>query len=112
MKSHVSMEQNQCFICSKVYDTGAILLDRRLKQRMEQRTVTGQAPCPECDAQIDLGFVAMVEASQERGQMKRSGSFGFIKEAAWPFNVPVPPKKICFVEPGVLEKLRGMQAPA
>jgi hypothetical protein len=111
MKSHVSMEQNQCFVCLKVYDTGAILLDRQLKSSMEQHTITGRAPCPECVAQINAGFVALIEASRVGGEPKRSGAIAFIKEAAWPFDVPVPPKKICFIEPGVIEKLQNMQEP-
>ena len=110
-KSYVTMEQHQCFICLKSYDTGAILLNRHLRPMFESKTVTGRDPCPECAQHLGAGFVALVEASQERGEMKRSGVYGFIKEAVWPFDVPVPAGRICYVEPGVFTKLESMKAP-
>ena len=40
-KSYVSMEQHECVACGTRYDTGVILLGRRLKASMEDKTVTG-----------------------------------------------------------------------
>ena len=40
-KSHVSMERRVCRVCGREYDTGAILLDRRLKKSMDRHTLTG-----------------------------------------------------------------------
>ena len=45
-KSYVSIEQKQCPICGTLHDVG-ILLDRRLRDSMEQSTVTGYDLCPE-----------------------------------------------------------------
>jgi uncharacterized protein (DUF1786 family) len=40
-KSHVSIEQHVCLICGSAFNTGAILLDRRLRASMEHHTATG-----------------------------------------------------------------------
>src|SRR3546814_1103109 len=40
-KSHVSLEQHVCLVCGTAFDTGAILLDKRLRASMERHTKTG-----------------------------------------------------------------------
>lgn len=40
-KSHVSLEQHVCLVCGTAFDTGAILLDKRLRASMERHTATG-----------------------------------------------------------------------
>lgn len=44
-KSYVSMEQNVCAVCGKTFDTGSILLDRRMQDSMERHTVTDWGLC-------------------------------------------------------------------
>lgn len=56
-KSYVSMEGKMCVCCGKPFDSGAILLDKRLKASMERQTVTGLGLCKEC--QLD-GFVTLI----------------------------------------------------
>ena len=46
-KSHVSLEQHVCLVCGTAFDTGAILLDKRLRASMERHTATGWGLCPE-----------------------------------------------------------------
>ncbi len=46
-KLHVSLEQHVCLVCGTAFDTGAILLDKRLRASMERRTATGWGLCPE-----------------------------------------------------------------
>ncbi len=46
-KSHVSLEQHVCLVCGKAFDTGAVLLDKRLRASMEHHTKTGWGLCPE-----------------------------------------------------------------
>jgi len=41
MKSHVGMEQKVCPVCGQAFDTGVILLDKRLRNSLERKTVTG-----------------------------------------------------------------------
>ena len=58
-KSYVSIEKNQCPICSTLHDVG-IPLDRRLRDSMEQYTVTGYDLCPEHKELHEKGFIALV----------------------------------------------------
>jgi hypothetical protein len=121
-KSYVTMEQHQCFACGKVYDTGNILMDTRLdrvykdgrwqnelRKTFDRHTVTGTGMCPEHQAQLDDGFILLLGALDPKGE-ERSGHIAAIKEPAFAqvFNVPVPPKKVAFCEPQVIEKLQQM----
>lgn len=58
-KSHVSLEQHVCLVCGAAFDTGAILLDRRLRASMKHHTATGWGLCPEHQKLSDDGFVAL-----------------------------------------------------
>ena len=46
-KSHVSLEQHVCLVCGAGFDTGTILLDKRLRASMERHTAIGWGLCPE-----------------------------------------------------------------
>lgn len=122
-KSHVSMERVICVVCGKPYDTGAILLDRRLRDSMEPQTVTGYGMCPEHEDLRAKGYVALVgidpgkskEARAHPGTINpedayRTGDIAHIRVAALPriFNIPAPEKMVAFVELEVIEKLKGM----
>lgn len=65
-KSHVSMEQRVCLICGSAFDTGAILLDKRLRQSMAHHTVTGWGLCPEHERLFKDGYIALVECDPQR----------------------------------------------
>lgn len=56
-KSHVSIEQHVCLVCGQAFDTGAVLLDRRLRASMAHHTTTGWDLCPVLH-DLDLGFLA------------------------------------------------------
>lgn len=58
-KSYVSIEKKQCPICGTLHDVG-ILLDKRLRDSMEQYTVTGYDLCPEHKELHEEGFIALV----------------------------------------------------
>ena len=58
-KSYVSIEKKQCPICGTLHDVG-ILLDKRLRDSMEQSTVTGYDLCPEHKELHEKGFIALV----------------------------------------------------
>ncbi len=45
-KSHVSLEQQLCLVCGTAFDTGNILLDKRLRASMKHHTTTGWGLCP------------------------------------------------------------------
>lgn len=125
-KSHVSLEQHVCLVCGQAFDTGAILLDKRLRASMERHTKTGRGLCPEHQKLFDDGFVALVECDPQRsissasGRMKpehayRTGRLAHLRRAVFAqvFNVPIDDKQACvFVEPGVIDQLASMVAPA
>ena len=58
-KSYVSIEKKQCPICGTLHDVG-ILLNKRLRDSMEQSTVTGYDLCPEHKELHEKGFIALV----------------------------------------------------
>ena len=58
-KSFVSIEKKQCPVCGTLHDVG-ILLDRRLRDSMEQSTVTGYDLCPKHKELHEKGFIALV----------------------------------------------------
>lgn len=124
-KSHVSLEQHVCLVCGVPFDTGAILLDRRLRARMEHHTATGWGLCPEHQKLADDGFVALIECDPQRSgspsgavRMKpeeayRTGRVAHLKREAFAqvFNLPIAADQPCvFVEPGVIEQLQAMSA--
>ena len=65
-KSHVSLEQQLCLVCGTSFDTGNILLDRRLRASMKHHTTTGWGLCPEHQRLFSEGFVALVECDPQR----------------------------------------------
>lgn len=126
-KSHVSLEQHACLVCGVSFDTGSVLLDKRLRASMKRYTVTGWGLCVEHQKLADDGFVALVECDPQRsgspasnGNLKpeqayRTGRLAHLKREVFfrLFNVPINDKQACvFVEPGVIEQLLSMVASA
>ena len=126
-KSHVSLEQHVCLVCGTAFDTGSILLDRRLRASMNRHTTTGWGLCAEHRKLFDGGFVALVECDPKRSgspsnndrlqpeQAYRTGRLAYLKREVFSrvFNVPITDKQSCvFVEPGVIEQLQSMVEPA
>ena len=124
-KSHVSLEQHVCLVCGTRFDTGGVLLDRRLRASMERHTATGWGLCPEHQKLSDDGFVALGECDPQRsgspaggGRVKpeqayRTGRLAHLKREAFAqvFDVPIAADQPCvFVEPGVIEQLQTMTA--
>jgi len=126
-KSHVSLERHVCLVCGVTYDTGNLLLDKRLRASMERYTTTGWGLCAEHQKLSDNGFVALVECDPQRsgspaggGRLKpeqayRTGKLAHLKRHVFAemFNVPIEANQPCvFVEPGVIEQLASMVSPA
>lgn len=126
-KSHVSLEQHVCLVCGVAFDTGSILLDRRLRASMNRRTTTGWNLCTEHRKLFDDGFVALIECDPKRSgspssndrlrpeQVYRTGKLAHLKREVFArmFNVPITDGQSCvFVEPGVIERLQSMVVPA
>jgi len=123
-KSHVSMEQHVCLVCGRPFDTGAILLDRRLRPSMARHTVTGWDLCAEHRRLHEAGFVALVECDPTKSgnpgagerispsEAYRTGKLAHLKREIFVkmFNVAADPDTPCvFVDPEVMAMLEGMQ---
>jgi hypothetical protein len=125
-KSYVSLEQHVCVVCGATFDTGAILLDRRLRASMQRHTATGWGLCAEHRKLFDDGYVALVECDPQRSgalasgdrmtpeQAYRTGPVAHLRREVFArvFNVPIAAEQPCvFVEPGVIERLQSRMAP-
>ena len=125
-QSHVSLEQHVCLVCGVHFETGAILLDRRLRASMEHHTATGWGLCAEHQKLYDAGFVALIECDPQRSgspagganvkpeQAYRTGRVAHLRRDVFArvFNVPIAADLPCvFVEPDVIERLQSMMAP-
>lgn len=114
-KSYVSLERKVCPVCGEEFDSGALFLDKRMRESMEHHTITGWALCPEHQRLFDEGYVALVgiDKLQSRGsrpgEVWRTGKLAHIRRSVWPnvFNVPLDDKlPLVWVENDVIEKLK------
>lgn len=121
-KSHVSMEQRLCHICGATFDTGAILLDRRLAQTLKPHTITGYGRCDDCKSKLAEGRIALVECfapAYARSKMKpedaqRTGKIAWLRHDPFiaifgelPRGTDGKVLSMCFVEDGVIAKLEA-----
>lgn len=118
-KSYVSMEQKVCVVCGMTYDTNALLMDRRLKDSMEQHTITGYGACPEHQKLADDGFIALIGANEltaskslNLSEVDRTGELVFFKKEIFEkmFNTTLNPSRfpMVFVEPEIITKLKNI----
>lgn len=105
-KSYVSMEQHQCVVCGAVYETGALLLDKRLRPTLERYTVTATSLCAEHARMKEDGFVALVEAN--KATSRRTGIVAFVKASQWHnvFDVDYPREMFAYVDKDVMDILK------
>lgn len=115
-KSYVSLEEKICAICGNKHDSGTILLDRRLKDSMEHKTLTGSDHCKDCQAKLDDKYIAMVEVSNEpegstikNEEAQRTGVIIWLKKhvAAQIFNAEFKTPMV-FVQPDVVKYLQSL----
>lgn len=116
-KSFVTLEQNVCPICTKVFETGNLLMDTRIKngklmETFDKCTITGYSICEECQKMIDEGRVALVEINEPSDpnnltldNVDRTGKIGWIKREAVRQYLPEFPedKLMCYIEKGILD---------
>lgn len=128
-KSHVAMEQKMCLVTGKLYDTGTILLDRRMEDTLEQPTVTGWGFCPEVQEKLDNGYVAFIGIDPEKSTIKndritikndritkedayRTGKILYIRRSVLPniINIPIPEDmQFMFIDDAALEQVAEIQ---
>jgi hypothetical protein len=123
-KSHVSLEQHRCQVCGVLFDTGSILLDKRLRASLLRKTTTGWGLCPEHQKLFSDGFIALIEFDPERSTMLsgavrlnseqafRTGRLAHLKREAFSriFKTEPEADQACiFVELGIIDRLLKMQ---
>jgi len=93
-KSYVTLAV--CPICQK--DTGEILLDKRLRDTFEMRTVTPD-PCDECRKKYLSKGVLLIS--------KDTGDLVVIKDKAFTgmFDKPIPKGKIAFCDQEIINHI-------
>lgn len=120
-KLHVTLEQHLCLVCTKSFDTNALLLNRRLKPVFERTTVTGWGLCPECKQRFDDGYIALVGCDEskteknpngtiEPGEAYRTGNIVHLRFEVYDriINVPRGDRPVLFCDDAVIEKLKSM----
>lgn len=93
-----------CFVCGK--ETGAILLDRTLKGRFENRFAVSGLLCSNCERVIKDGGVWLIEVydnSKNEKQPERTGKLVAVKKEV----INIQTNGVCFVEQSTLKKLLG-----
>lgn len=124
-KSYVTMEQKVCLVCTKTFDTGSLLLDTRMRDSFDTRTVTGWDLCPEHQKLYDDGYVALVAADRSKSELAdngnvkdpgsawRTGVVAHLRASVWPriFGSEAPKNAdgkllpMTFCEPSIIEML-------
>ncbi len=110
---YVKMEKHVCLVCGKSYDTGAILLNKSLISIPKNKEITGWGFCPEHEELKNQDFIALVEIDPEKSgdlstaEVFRTGRLMHIKRevAKHVFNIDLGNAPLCYIEPGVIEKL-------
>lgn len=117
-KNICSIEQKCCVACTKLFDSGALLLQTRRidKPMLDRNTVTGWDICPACKTKIDEGFVILVgcdpdKSTESNGRCQpedvyRTGEVIFVRDtvARQMFNEDV--KTVAFVDQQVVSYLK------
>ena len=118
-KSFVTLEQNVCPICTKVFETGNLLMDTRIRngklmETFDKYTVTGYSICEECQKMVDEGRVALVEINEPSDpnnltldNVDRTGKIGWMKRDIVQQLIPEFPedKFMCYVENGFFKEM-------
>lgn len=115
----VALEQKQCLVCGKLYETGNLLMDRGLRKVFENRyACTGWGLCPEHQKYVDDGYIICIEVANKPANdgevlkpedADRTGNCCYMKMEAGReiFNMQID-SPVVFFEVGVIEKLKGI----
>ena len=91
------------------------MLDPRLRDRFDRKTVTGWEMCPKHKKMKDDGYIALIGIDGEKSEKTRTldgvwrlGIYMHLKKEAWEkvFKAPVPDKGICFVDNSIIQMLQ------
>ena len=118
-KSHVSIGQLLCICTGQLFDSGELLLDKRLEKSLEHKTTTGWGISPEPQSHIDNGFVALVGVDPEKSKVVdntippegayRTGDIAYMKKDVFMKMFDLEDcVDVNFVEEGVIEHLKSI----
>lgn len=118
-KSYVSMETKQCLVCAKEFNVG-VLLDRRLRDSLEPKTLTGYGLCDEHNKLFEDEYIALIGIDESKSTVEsngnilphnayRTGNVIYVKYSVLEgfFNIPINKSlPVIFVEDAVIDKLK------
>jgi len=118
-KSYVALEQKICYICSRKYDTGDLLLDQKLRNKFEMHEVTGMGKCKDCVEKTGDNYIAAVvsedvtpgQALLKNKDAERTGEIYWLRKEVFftIFDVNQDDiKEMVFIDSGVAEKLKEL----
>ena len=115
-KSHVSMEQQLCIVCGDTFDTGAVLLDKKMRPNMGRNTLTGWGMCETHQALKDANYIALIGCNGSHGEAikpseaDRTGRLAHVRLQAFNeiFSIEAPEHGVAFVEDNVITLLEEM----
>ena len=110
-KSYVGMGFHGCPVCGVKHDE-VVLLNQSMEKTLSQNMFMGWSLCAKHQQLKDDGYVALIETNTEPktlAEADRTGVIAHVRAKAWPqiFKQPVPDGGVCFVQPGVIQRLQG-----
>ena len=118
-KHYVSKEINQCPVCGELHCTG-VLLDKELRKRLEEQTVTGLQLCPEHDRLFQEGYIALIVTTDQPAAGKdtltanatRTGDIAHVQRKVLQELTDLPEETlaspILFIDPAFLASLADL----
>jgi hypothetical protein len=73
-KSFTTLEQKICLVTGKTFDSGALLIDEKMREKFEMHTVTGYGISPEVQEKLDDGYIALVGVDMEKSPIMDNGN--------------------------------------
>ena len=113
--SHVALGQHFCPGCGILHDVD-VLLDTRLQATLPHKVVSGKSFCPSCSTR-SKEYILLIEATERPAYQGGSephptGHIAWIRDRAFSsiFTVPIPPERICYIEPEAFNRLKDFRA--
>lgn len=73
-KSHVGMVYRLCPITGEEWETGEILLDKKMKKSLKRKNIVGYGFAPKVQEQLDKGFVVLLEIDPNKSKSPTKGN--------------------------------------
>ena len=121
-KSFTTIEQNICIVTGKPFDTGALLLDKKMREKFDMYTPTGWGFSPEVQEKLDQDYVALVCVDYSKSKVTdgrimpedayRTGAIAYLRRHVLKEIVPdLEVKNMTFVDAEFMVYLETIQHP-